>query len=285
MRAALVLGWFSYAGYAGGDHLEFRLLAPTVPLLALLIALTAADLTERAGQFKTASRRLVLAALFVAGATLSARLLFNSLKLPFADDLFRLRIATAQGQVQADYVEAWRPTGEWLRKFALPTERISVPAAGIIPWTCRLQTLDLHGLTDRTVARQSVAVRGVLGHEKSATWAYVVASDVVYHVDDLSFSERSELTGKDLSQAYRIVVQLSNGLWMSMGTPRSPGLLRRVLRSRGAIVRAGPDEDALAIARENERHRAEFLAWCASVAAERQERMKHASRLTVSGSP
>ena len=274
--AALIVGWFSYVGYAGGDHLEFRLLAPTVPLLALLIGLTAADLSENARRFPPRFRRLVPLALVMAGAALSARLLVTSIRLPFADDLFRLHIASARGQAHADYAEAWRPAGEWLRKFALPTERISVPAAGIIPWTCGLPSLDLHGLTDRAVARQPVAVRGVLGHEKSATWAYVVASDVVYHVDDLSFSDRAESGSRDSSQSDRIVVQLSNGLWMSMGTPRRADLLRRALRSRGAIVRAGPDEDALAIARENERHRTEFLAWCASVAAERQERMKHA---------
>lgn len=38
----------------------------------------------------------------------------------------------------------------------------------------------------------------------------------------------------------------------------------------------GGGEDALAVAHENESHRPEFLEWCASVAAEREERLKHA---------
>lgn len=265
----LVLFWFAYVAYAGGDHFEFRLLAPTVPLLALLFALSADDAWSAAGDLM--ARRGLMARLVVSfvGVALVARVLVTSVRLDFAEALFRLRIPSAAGFVRQNYVATWRPVGEWLRRFALPTERISVPAAGIIPWESRLLTLDLHGLSDRTIAHRRLVAHGVLAHEKSGTWEDVIAFSVTYHVDDLHFVAAPEEFGaRVLGDNSRIVVQLPTHAWMNFGSPGDPAVLRRALRNRGARVYRGPREDAANAIPETPARRDAFEAWTRTVAAE-----------------
>ena len=274
--ATIVGGWFVYIAYVGGDHFEFRLLAPTVPLLALLIALTASDAAPRRG--RRAEMNGIRGGVFAAigGIALALRMLWSGQHASFADELFhRLRIPSAAGLARENYGERWRPAGEWLRRFAAPEERISVPAAGIIPWVSRLTTLDTHGLNDRDIARRPITVRGVLAHEKSATWEDVVRFGVTYHVDDLEFRNGLEAFRSEvLKNKSRVLVELANHSWMNVGAVGDPRVLRATLRSRGAIVAAGPDEDADLVAAENARNRQAFEVWCASVEQSRRSRLE-----------
>lgn len=265
----LVLFWFAYLAYAGGDHFEFRLLAPTVPLLAILFALSADDAWSAAGGLGIGPAAMARLVVLLVGFALVARVLVTSVRLDFAEALFRLRIPSAAGLARQDYAEAWRPAGEWLRRFALPTERISVPAAGIIPWECRLLTLDLHGLSDRAIAHRPLLAHGVLAHEKSGTWEDVIAFGVVYHVDDLHFVAAPEQFGaRVLGDNSRIVVQLPTHAWMNLGSPGDADILRRALRSRGARVYPGPKELAASLAPDTPERRATFEAWSQTVAAD-----------------
>jgi hypothetical protein len=265
----LVLLWFVYLAYAGGDHFEFRLLAPIVPLLALLFALSADDAWSATGRLSVGRAAVARLAILLVGVALVTRLLVTSVRLDFADALFRLRIPSAAGLARQNYAEAWRPAGEWLRRFALPSERISVPAAGVIPWESGLITLDLHGLTDRTIAHRPLLVHGVLAHEKSGTWEDVIAFGVVYHVDDLRFVAAPEQFGpRVLADNSRIVVQLPSHAWMNLGSPGDPDILRRALRNRGARVYPGPREVAADLLLETPERRAAFEAWTQAVAAD-----------------
>lgn len=273
--ASIVAGWFGYIAYAGGDHFEFRLLAPTVPLLALLIALTASDFAAPRGAAAGAARmRTALAAL--GGLALALRMLWSGLHLEFAEKLFvQLRIPSAAGLARENYAEKWRPAGEWLRQFARSAERISVPAAGVIPWVSQLATLDTHGLNDREIAHRPITSRGVLAHEKSATLEDVLRFGVTYHVDDLEFRDRVDAfpAGVLLNES-RILVELPTHSWMNIGAVEDAAELRKALRSRGAIVAPGPHEDGLVVALENERNRAAFNAWCLAMENARGQRLR-----------
>ena len=47
------------------------------------------------------------------------------------------------------------------------------PGAGALPYFAGLPTVDLHGLNDATIARQPLARRGEIGHEKYASLEYL----------------------------------------------------------------------------------------------------------------
>jgi hypothetical protein len=281
--ASIVVGWFGYIAYAGGDHFEFRLLAPTVPLLALLIALTASDFAAPRGAGVGAARmRTALAAL--GGLALVLRMLWSGLYLGFAEKLFvRLRIPSAAGLARENYAEKWRPAGEWLRQFARSEERISVPAAGVIPWVSQLTTLDTHGLNDWEIAHRPITSRGVLAHEKSATWEDVLRFGVTYHVDDLEFRDRVDAfpAGVLLNES-RVLAELPTHRWINIGAVEDAAELRKALRSRGAIVAPGPHEDGRVVALENERNRATFDEWSLEMERARKQRLR-ASLIHLSG--
>jgi arabinofuranosyltransferase len=285
--AAIVAGWFAYVAVAGGDYFEFRLLAPTIPLLALLIALSASDFASpapnsdhpRAGD----SRWRTALAIFV-WLAITFRMLWSGSNLGFAGELFdRLRVASAAGLSRENYSEKWRPAGEWLRRFAASDERIAVPAAGIIPWISDLATLDTHGLSDREIAHRPISTRGILAHEKSATWGDVLRFRATYHVDDLEFREHAGSFPADvLLDESRILVELPNHRWMNFRAVGNAAELRRALRARGAIVARGPAEEALDAGSGNERNRIPFDAWCAATERARRHRLE-ASLIPLEG--
>jgi hypothetical protein len=62
---------------------------------------------------------------------------------------------------------AWDEIGRTCGRILPPDTKIATTAAGMIPFFSRLPTLDLHGLTDRTIARQPIApeITHRMGHE------------------------------------------------------------------------------------------------------------------------
>jgi hypothetical protein len=157
-----------------------------------------------------------------------------------------------------NWVEAWRPVGEWLRRHAAPDERLATAAAGIIPYTSRLSTIDIRGLNNRYVARLEVKHRRRrIGHERLAPESYLQEQGITYY----NKSPRRGGTQLDVFIARSggdndaILVQLLNGKWWEFRTFVDPDGLRRKLRERGAIVYPGPNEDPKAVEEVNLRHR------------------------------
>jgi arabinofuranosyltransferase len=254
LLGALVVSHTLYVAAVGGDHFEFRLLLPTVPLTALWLTILAAGIATRASaNLGGPGRAATICVLAASGAALVVRLLFVTVDLPFAERLWRMRYATSIGQRDANYAEAWRPAAEWLLAFGRQDERLAVDAAGVIPYVSQLPTLDTLGLNDRVVGRQAITKRGeVVAHEKHATWDYLVDSKVMYHLDDLGFKERpEEFPSRSFESDDRIVVELLTGQWMQFQTTQEGNALRRRLRARGAIVFRGPSEDPSAVADGN----------------------------------
>jgi len=78
-------------------------------------------------------------------------------------------------------VETWREIGRWFRDHAAGDSSIALVPAGAVPFYSRLETIDLLGLSDRTIARRPVANPGAApaGHERSDA-DYVLARRPTY---------------------------------------------------------------------------------------------------------
>ena len=78
-------------------------------------------------------------------------------------------------------VETWRRIGLWFRDHAAPGDSIALVPVGAVPFYSGLETIDLLGLNDRTIARSPVANPGAApaGHERSDA-AYVLARRPTY---------------------------------------------------------------------------------------------------------
>jgi arabinofuranosyltransferase len=274
---ALLSGSFLlYVMYVGGDHFEFRLLSPVIPLFALMIPLTFAGLAARAESvFGPGGRRPAMAALAVTGILLGARVVQTAFTFSFEGPLFKLKVAPVRGHMRVDLAEKWRAAGEWLREFGQPSERIATPASGVIPYVCRLPTFDTHGLSDRVIGRQRIAKRGILAHEKNATWDDIIARDVTYNLDDLDFRSRPEdFAESRRGEPARLFVRLLDGTWMGFSTPGDAVRLRKTLRERGAIVATGPGEDARDADVQNQRNLTTFDTLMRRTAEEKSRRLE-----------
>jgi hypothetical protein len=150
----LLLCSVGYVVLIGGDSLPmFRFLLPALPLAFLLLAWGVAGALQRAAWRPTA--RLVAALAMLALSFLAA--------LPG----FR---GTAVGFVQSDRREvgAWKEIGRYFAEHAPRDASIAVITAGAIPFFSKLRTIDMLGLSDRTIAHRDAGALGTgyAGHEK-----------------------------------------------------------------------------------------------------------------------
>jgi len=253
----LIVGlWMGYIIYIGGDVFEFRLLTPTIPLVALLVPMVFESLVREARLRlgPTLGWVTVTAPAVLFGAALLARLLATAVH----HDTYAGKLYGGLGIPAADYIQGWnfgeslRVVGRWLNVYARPDERLATGAAGVMPYFSKLPTLDKLGLNDRTVSRMPLAARGQVGHERMATDEYLAKSKVVYDVDNLAYVERIAQIPSTILQDPRVLtVQLLDGKWMHFRTFVDPARLRADLRRRGAIVLPGPAVDPAGVWREN----------------------------------
>ncbi|MBN1607023.1 MAG: hypothetical protein JW940_10345 [Polyangiaceae bacterium] len=161
----IVLGYSGLVVMAGGDGLyRYRLMAHVMPLIALAVA-------DGIGRLWAAKPRWALASgLLVVGASLS----------PLFERGF-FREYTVQ-QVR-HWEERWDQVGRALRATAPQRAVLATNVAGRVPYRSGLDTIDLLGLTDATIAHSSVSDfgKGYAGHER-ADPDYVVGKrpDLVY---------------------------------------------------------------------------------------------------------
>jgi hypothetical protein len=132
--------------------------------------------------------------------------------------------------------------GEWLRQISKPGETLAIDAAGVIPYYSQLPTLDTFGLTDRAVARQPVPVRGLVGHEKVASRAYIREYRPTFFIS----SSSQMIAGR--SSCFRPGKRIFNTLcvkvddfYVSFQISRPLEEFRRDLQSRGVVVINPPE--------------------------------------------
>lgn len=157
------LTWICYWILAGGDLMEFRVYAPVIPFILLLIVFVIG--------FNISEQWLRIALLAV--------LLFGS----FHNRLAFGRIIAGWGVETTDQLtghltapgENWIGIGKSLgRLFDGSDVSIAIGAAGAVPYYSRLKTVDFMGLNDRAVPRIGDKLGPVPGHRIVAPLEYLV---------------------------------------------------------------------------------------------------------------
>lgn len=184
----LVLGQAASIVYTGADHFaEMRFFVPMVPLLLVLAIPGARWVAERIARGGPGGGRRVAEQLansgpgadqaedppgrgpmsdprgwMASGALLAAALI--SLVVSFFYGGVGYDSSLRYGPVIARH---WAVIGEWLGREAKPTDLLATPVAGAIPYVSDLRTLDMQGLTDRTIAHKKAGLGGrYKDHEK-----------------------------------------------------------------------------------------------------------------------
>ncbi len=151
----LCVVYLVYVIYTGGDHFPGeRFFVPIVPWLALLIVIGMAALIRLSVPRRALRLAYVVATLAIAvtawmglnrGETLERRLAGND-----------------------ESVWIWADLGVWLYRNTPPDASIAAAGVGAIAYYSQRETIDLHGLTDRHIARVVVENMGSgpAGHEK-----------------------------------------------------------------------------------------------------------------------
>jgi arabinofuranosyltransferase len=150
----LVLVWFAYVTYIGGDSLvRFRFFAPLLPLMYALVASSGLAIV-RAVRVETAPRM----AMEAPGVLAAAALL-----------MFTLQSSATDGAIapEREAVEDRAEIGRWLRASLPETTLIAVIPAGAIPYESRLRTIDMLGINDKHIAHRDLDLGTFgAGHEK-----------------------------------------------------------------------------------------------------------------------
>lgn len=139
----------------GGDHFPGeRFFAPIIPLLAILIATGLSALTLSA--IARRAPRLAYATATIAVA-MAAWLGLNR-----GDALERRVVGNDES------VWIWVDLGIWLNRHTPPDASVAAAGIGAIAYYSQRETIDMHGLTDRHIARVAVENMGsgAAGHEK-----------------------------------------------------------------------------------------------------------------------
>ena len=154
---AIVVLWCAYVMKIGGDFMEFRLLVPILPLLMILAV-------WMIHQVRPAAARVALVLLIVAGSASHAVRFISSPAIDSVSELARYVEEPATG-----WITAGRVLGEVFGRTDPPVV-LATTAAGAIPFYSGLPTLDMHGLTDRRIARYG-RLRPTTrpGHQRTAT--------------------------------------------------------------------------------------------------------------------
>lgn len=162
-----VVLWCIYVVRVGGDFMEFRFLVPVMPLMFVAITWLLLRMLQPAG----VGVGVALAAMLVVGSWNHARSYDN-------------RGIESIRQLQRHITgprENWQAVGRKLGELFGDAESnvvIATTAAGAIPYYSRLETIDMGGLNDRWVARHGAIVGARAGHQRIATFDYLLKRGV-----------------------------------------------------------------------------------------------------------
>ncbi len=192
--AALVVAWFAYTAYVGGDSLLlFRFVAPVLPLFyAIVVASAAAIIASLRDDARINRRSLGVAAMILAAAAIAFTL------HPSVTDA--LNIA---GERHA--VDDRADIGRWLRGNVAGTTTIAAVPVGAIGYESQLPVIDMLGINDEHIAHRDIKIGDfAAGHEKYDS-AYVLDQqpDIIILFDDLS---PRPLTGEDYAGLNRVFI-------------------------------------------------------------------------------
>ncbi len=174
LALAVVGGALGSSIASGGDTFNyFRFMVPAVPVGAVALVIV----WDRYVSPRVAGVRAALApALAVLALLCLSALVLLAENVPV--DTFRMRRTMSErekvlevAKINAEY----RVVGAWLAAHVPGGSLLATNAVGIVPWTSRLPTVDMLGLTDAHIAHTDRPIgHGAVGHEKH-DGAYVLA--------------------------------------------------------------------------------------------------------------
>ncbi|MBI3073834.1 MAG: hypothetical protein HYY84_17125 [Deltaproteobacteria bacterium] len=165
--------WGAYVVWVGGDFMEFRFVVPALPLGIVALVWTI---------IRLAANRFIRSAAFalVPIGSLHHALTFGADANP-ADRVDRVIESVGILNSHIDQNDGnWPGIGRLLgRTFAGQRDvSIATTAAGAIPFYAKMRAIDMHGLTDRTVALHGIPTRGNVGHRRVAPLSYLIGRKV-----------------------------------------------------------------------------------------------------------
>lgn len=279
--ATFVAGFLLYMMYVGGDHFEFRLLAPSVPAMGMLLALVFAEvsaaLRERVGRFAGIAAPLLLAAALLARQGWTAKSLY------YENDLYSMSLEFVGSFQSWNRVEFGRQEGRWMKQFTDPREPVAVRAAGIIAFAAERPAVDVLGLNDYEIARMPLPKeRTRIGHERVVTPEYLAKRGIRLCETGVFAPRFEELRPELRADNSLIAVRLLDNTWAVWYCPqKDPGDLRAELRRRGAIVGPGPKEDAATVAIANSANAIQFERFARREAKTTAQRLAHERRIAL----
>lgn len=159
--------WMSYVAGMGGDFMEFRLLAPIIPILLLTLVWAVVQLPGL-GRAPLAQGFLLL---WTAYGSLSHCTGFISVLDAKQQEYRPEPVYCMRGHLQDEWwIAAGQALGDY---FGSQGVRLATTAAGALPYYADLPTLDLHGLCDETVVRKGMTFSRRPGHQRWATFEYM----------------------------------------------------------------------------------------------------------------
>ncbi len=193
-----VLLWSLYVIWVGGDFMEFRLIVPVLPMLAILIAwVTMVRIGNRAIQLALVLLVLCGSAYHAMTFTWNANLNLESVRV------LRERLTK----------EHWSDIGQILGEVFRGKANVSIATAGAgaIGYYSRLPTVDVLGRNDRGVGRHGPVVSNHPGHQRRATLRYLCQRKVNFlihgaHRLEATPDAKHDLTASQMHQMWRWLV-------------------------------------------------------------------------------
>jgi arabinofuranosyltransferase len=162
--AVILILWLIYLLRIGGGFMEFRFFVPVIPLLFILLV----------GVVDCFARPIAIVALVLIPLSFS----FNHARtFHFEKGIESISLLERH---LTHPEEGWFGVGRTLAKlFPEPSDvTIAVTAAGVVPYTSGLKTIDMLGLIDPWVARNGIVQGDRAGHQRIAPLSYLVHREV-----------------------------------------------------------------------------------------------------------
>jgi arabinofuranosyltransferase len=217
--------WCGYLARVGGDFMEFRLIAPIMPMAILLIGWTFEELLG------SREARLALAMLIMFGSIYHAYTF-----RPPAPSGGVESIRELETHLEPD--QGWDDVGMTLRQAFFDSQSVSIAAnpVGAIAYYSELATIDMLGLNDLWIARNGPIVTAQPGHQRRATLSYLLGRRVnlVFGVPWVVWSD-DQLSDLDLGP--EVAESFMGGGSMDVPVPAGTSIVR---------IPLGTDRDVLA---------------------------------------
>ena len=127
-------------------------------------------------------------------------------------------------QIRRDNLVARKVVGDWLAQYTPPNTTLAMHSIGVVPFYARRHTIDMWGLTDRTIAKtpSSEFGNGMAGHEKTNP-SYVFSKDPdIYLPEDGFFQGSTKVQQKepgfpkDFEDKYNPISIPIEGSWLNI---------------------------------------------------------------------